>query len=514
MPRLAALLTPILAEKLTLVLDGAEDLDDKLRARLRRTRVASFSFETYSKLRHAGVDAACFDWAPAPAAAPARFSQGVLVADGLAPPNRRALDERSRLLARPRWLTALLRLVGAQRLPADVFPVPASTSAQRAVVYVAPPGKNGLNGDFLDAMAQGLVVHAPDRDLFTQFITHGVSGLIAGHILASEPASGVSLGAMARRVTARARCRFEADRARLRAFVFGETLQRRTFAQVAWPAAPATRAPRAGEMEGGRRIRGEAHADRPEAPLVTVAIVVRNARERFAPTLASVLAQDYPNLEIVVVDNESTDGTRDEIASRDARLDYWISEADNGPYDGMNKAARFARGRFLIFMNVGDFFSHATAVSQAFENPDARDADIVIGHHIYLDARGVESLRKSANFEETWRNLCAGDIGWEWLGGIPCGQAVFIRSALLRERPFDPAYGIAADHAFLYEARRCGRRFAHCDSVISVYTSGGLSGSDDRKTSKELLRLAQTYGPREKVDAWFRTNMPYAFEPD
>lgn len=127
-------------------------------------------------------------------------------------------------------------------------------------------------------------------------------------------------------------------------------------------------------------------------------------------------------------------------------------------------------------------------------------------------ANGVERLQKGASFEESWRNLCAGDVSWEWLAGIPCGQAVFIRSQLLRERPFDTAYRICADHDFLYEARRRGRRFLHCDSVIGVYTSGGLSGSDDARTARELLRLAGDYGPRDKIDAWFRVNMLCGFD--
>ncbi len=515
LPRLASFLAPILGKRLTLVLDGAETLDEKLGDRLRAVRVASFSFETYSKLRRLGVDAAFFDWAPAAVGDDKPLRQGRFLEKGLGAERRTALQDLSYLLSKPLWLGTLLGLTGRPYRPSGVIRAAATEAAQPGAVYVGSPRAGGLNGDFLEAMTRSYVVYGPDRQLFGQFITHGVSGLLTSGSLAPPPERGPAIGVMARRVTWRSRRRFEADQGRLRAFVAGRPLERRTTAQVEWPAAPAGAGmPPEQAMEGGKRLIGDLREDRLGVPLITVAIVVRNARERFAPTLTSVLAQDYANLEVIAVDGASTDGTRDEIAARDALLDYWISAPDKGPYDGMNKAARLACGRFLIFMNAGDFFPYKSAISEAFEDPDMRDADVVVGHHVYVEASGVECLHKGASFDETWKALRSGDISWRWLAGIPCGQAVFIRSQLLRDQPFDPAYRIAADHAFLYEAKKRGRRFAHCDSVIGVYTSGGLSGSDDRKTSKELYRLALTYGPRDKIDAWFSVNMPYAFEPD
>ncbi len=513
LPRLAVLLAPLLGKRLTLVLDGAEALDKKLEVRLRALRVASFSFETYSKLRRRGVDAAFFDWAPAAIESDAPLRQGRFLESGLQAERRPALQDLSYLLSKPLWLAKLLSLTGRPHSPSGVIAATVAETAQCGVVYVGSPRAGGLNGDFLVAMGRSLVVYGPDRQFFRQFITHGVSGLLASGSLAPPPERGPAIGAMARRVKSRARRHFEADRGRLSTFVAGRPLERRTTAQVEWPAAPAgAGATPELAMQGGKRSRGDLREDTLGAPLITVAIVVRNARERFAPTLMSVLAQDYPNLEVVVVDGASTDGTRDEISVRDALLDYWVSARDNGPYDGMNKAARLARGRLLIFMNAGDFFPHRSAISHAFEDPDVFDADVVVGHHVYVEASGVECLHKAASFDETWDILRSGDISWPWLSGVPCGQAVFIRSQLLRDLPFDSAYQIVADHAFLYEAKRRGCRFAHCDSVIGVYTSGGLSGCDDRKTAKELYRLLVTYGPRDKIDTWFSVNMPYAFE--
>ena len=93
-------------------------------------------------------------------------------------------------------------------------------------------------------------------------------------------------------------------------------------------------------------------------PLVTIAIVVRNAVKDFAATFRSIEEQTYPNIEIVVVDSASTDGTLELIREREARIDRWVSEPDEGPYDGMNKAARLAKGRLDIVHECGGFFLH------------------------------------------------------------------------------------------------------------------------------------------------------------
>lgn len=100
-------------------------------------------------------------------------------------------------------------------------------------------------------------------------------------------------------------------------------------------------------------------------PSLTVVTVVFNGREEIAKTMDSVLAQDYPSLEYIVIDGESTDGTRDIIRQYEDRLDVLICERDEGIYDAMNKAIGRASGEFILFMNCGDVFASTDAVSSA-----------------------------------------------------------------------------------------------------------------------------------------------------
>jgi glycosyltransferase involved in cell wall biosynthesis len=191
-------------------------------------------------------------------------------------------------------------------------------------------------------------------------------------------------------------------------------------------------------------------------PLVTIAMVVRNTVEAFTDTFRSIEQQTYPNIEIIVIDGGSTDGTLELIRERESRIARWISEPDKGPYDGMNKAARLANGRWILFMNAGDFFYTPEAIEIAL-NGAPEKADFIIGHHIYRSIEGVDELHKASDFEDTWGTLTAGQLSFRWLSGVPCHQATFTRTSMLREGEYDyQKYPIAADHEFMYRMRSRG----------------------------------------------------------
>ena len=116
-------------------------------------------------------------------------------------------------------------------------------------------------------------------------------------------------------------------------------------------------------------------------PRLTVITVVYNGREKIAKTMDSVFTQDYPNIEYIVIDGESTDGTRDIIKKYKDKLDVFMCERDEGIYDAMNKGITRASGEFVLFMNCGDVFASPDAVSSAmcFVQPGGDD-QILFGH--------------------------------------------------------------------------------------------------------------------------------------
>ena len=96
---------------------------------------------------------------------------------------------------------------------------------------------------------------------------------------------------------------------------------------------------------------------------ISIITVVWNASEGIIQTIDSIDKQDYHNLEYVVVDGGSDDGTLEEIYKRKSCIDHFISEPDEGLYDAMNKGKRLATGDYAIFINAGDVFLSDNAIS-------------------------------------------------------------------------------------------------------------------------------------------------------
>jgi len=91
-------------------------------------------------------------------------------------------------------------------------------------------------------------------------------------------------------------------------------------------------------------------------PIVSIVTIVYNAAEYLEETIQSVISQTYNNVEYIVIDGGSTDGTLDVIKQHKGKIDYWVSEEDKGIYDAMNKGINLANGEWINFMNSGDVF--------------------------------------------------------------------------------------------------------------------------------------------------------------
>jgi hypothetical protein len=89
-------------------------------------------------------------------------------------------------------------------------------------------------------------------------------------------------------------------------------------------------------------------------PLITVITVVYNGAKHLEDTIKSVINQTYPNVEYIIIDGGSTDGTIDIIKKYEDYIDYWVSEPDKGIYDAMNKGLTLSQGLFFIHINSGD----------------------------------------------------------------------------------------------------------------------------------------------------------------
>lgn len=133
-----------------------------------------------------------------------------------------------------------------------------------------------------------------------------------------------------------------------------------------------------GDVDGGSRTKGIIRHSSKEYPLVTYITVVYNRVDTLMSCMESVWEQDYPNIEYIVIDGKSTDGTRQLIEKNADKIDYYISQADSGIYNAMNKGIMLASGELICFMNSDDQCMPGAA-RKAVEIYRRTKADVICG---------------------------------------------------------------------------------------------------------------------------------------
>lgn len=218
---------------------------------------------------------------------------------------------------------------------------------------------------------------------------------------------------------------------------------------------------------------------KPNAKSVTIATVCFNAAASIEKTILSVLEQTYADMEYIVIDGGSSDGTCDIIQKYRDRIDYFVSEPDCGVYDAMNKAASVAKGEWILFMNSGDTFYSPDSISDVFRNEISAETGVLYGDTIFANG-DIRTLKRHG--DEKIHSVMPS-----------CHQSIFCRTRLLRENPFDLKYRYAADYDFFYRLKCLGVQNQFTETIVAVYDdSCGLSKQDRYKVKKEMLRCSNS----------------------
>lgn len=212
---------------------------------------------------------------------------------------------------------------------------------------------------------------------------------------------------------------------------------------------------------------------------ISIITVCKNAQDALPRTMDSVLSQTYPDIEHIVIDGASTDGTvaflqeheRKRSFSHDARLTThefrWISEPDSGIYQAMNRGISLARGHYLLFLNAGDTFHDERVIEDVFSQEPAED--ILYGDVLWVDER--KQIRQGHSFAGYSLNEAF------FVEGSLAHPATFIRSDLFKRHGYyNESYSIVADWEFWIRAILCGKcSVRYVPRIISDYRLDGIS---------------------------------------
>jgi len=238
--------------------------------------------------------------------------------------------------------------------------------------------------------------------------------------------------------------------------------------------------------------------------LVSVVTIALNAARDLPLTIESVAGQNFADFEYVVVDGGSWDSSFDIYGRYADRIDRLLEVEDAGVYSAMNFAASQCRGRYVIFMNAGDCFYSASALSNIFAAIGDDRPDVIHGDHVYVD-KGLELHKRSVDFTVTRRVLLEGSLSNTWHDRFPCHQATLTsRELLARLGGYDTRYDICADHDFLLRAAESGASMRYVDETVAHYFGGGMSAQRGERCGIEWIEIYRSRSRHpQAVDRYF-----------
>ena len=215
-------------------------------------------------------------------------------------------------------------------------------------------------------------------------------------------------------------------------------------------------------------------------PLITVVTVVYNDVKHIEDTILSVVNQTYPDIEYIIIDGGSTDGTVDIIRLYVDKIVNWISEPDQGVFDAMNKALKKATGDYIIFMNAGDSFADIDIVEKVVDYMKENDASDVYYGDVYRGNKRVDCIWKDIPFYLSKKKIRGMNI---------CHQSIFVKLLIAKKYYFDTSYKFAADYNMMMQIFKDGGRFQYMPLTITVYDTTGIPMVNWQQTFKEEARI-------------------------
>ncbi len=228
-----------------------------------------------------------------------------------------------------------------------------------------------------------------------------------------------------------------------------------------------------------------------KTPLLSIITAVYNGSLYLEKTINSVLNQSYQEIEYIIIDGGSTDGTIDIIKKYADRITFWISEPDKGIFDAMNKGIHYSNGEYIAFMNAGDYYELNACEKMAKYMQQKPDIGVLYGNTNLI----ITSFKNKYT-----RNIYPSSVIDDKILITPlfCHQSSFVKKALFNKLGYFENVKIAGDWLHFVLLYNNSVKFLYVDEIIANYLEGGASTTVSG--FKESFPYKRKFGTFKKKD--------------
>ncbi len=213
---------------------------------------------------------------------------------------------------------------------------------------------------------------------------------------------------------------------------------------------------------------------------ISIITVSYNAVKTIEQTIQSVLSQTYDNIEYIIIDGGSTDGTVDVIKKYEDKIAHWISEPDTGIYNAMNKGIVLATGEFIYFIGADDWLYNDNVIADVIPWLNG-NYDIVCGKVYLIDKQNkIKYLHGN--------KLSRNDV---MVGKMAPHQGMFTSKNIIIK--FNEKYKVAADYEFFLKMVLEDSRVHFIDLIIANYDLSGISSIDYKTVTDEYSKIINEF---------------------
>ncbi len=201
---------------------------------------------------------------------------------------------------------------------------------------------------------------------------------------------------------------------------------------------------------------------------ISIITVVYNRANTLKQTIFSVFGQTYKNIEYIVIDGESEDGTAELIKEYENKINYWISEKDNGIYNAMNKGIEAATGEYIQFLNADDVLVNENIIENIVHEIERASMPDVLSAPIWVvdEKRHVQKLLENEI-----------DMNRIQYGHSLPHPGMFVKRNLLKKYRFNENYEIASDFELILRCIMDNKTFSFIDEPVVFFGNDGISTS-------------------------------------